>query len=141
MNTKLLLLVPLLLVGFCENNDEEISKSNIIHEGIYDYVSYDSLGTVIIEGLIEIITSNPDSITGEWNFEKVGHPQNIGPQIGTGRLYGSFHREKIWINLNPDIVDDNVNLNGIFDSYFHGQWNWSTLHGLQNHGTFEAVKR
>jgi hypothetical protein len=115
---------------------------NTISEGNYDYIAYDSLGTVVAEGMLYFEFKDSTNITGEWEIKKVGDPQNIGPQIGSGKLVGGFSNETFWVALNPDVVDNSVFLQGKSEeNKCTGKWEWITEAGPTNWGTFVAVKK
>jgi hypothetical protein len=81
------------------------------------------------------------SISGELHFEKIGNPNNIGPQVGSGELVGGVDQYGIWINLNPQFIDHNLLLTGTIKNHtYSGEWVWISFIGPTNHGTFEAIQ-
>jgi hypothetical protein len=140
---KIYLLILVILFSsfyFCEN-DNSINGSKI-PKGAYAYTGFDSTGVKIVRGWIKIVFDDSIHISGEWELDKIGDPQNIGPQVGSGILLGSYDKRKIVIELNPDYVDNNVSLIGEWDeNKIEGEWMYGSLHGIVNHGTFKAEKR
>jgi len=66
---------------------------------------------------------------------------NIGPQDGEGDLIGSVSDTSIYINLQPNFVDNNIILTGIIDNkYIYGKWHWATFAGITNQGNFNSKK-
>ena len=111
-------------------------------EGAFVYTSYDSLGTIIAKGWLTINFNDSAYVKGEWKINKVGNPQRIGPQIGDGKLVGSFLEDKLHIELNPNIVDNNLGLIGNLDGdIYRGTWEYSSFIGITNWGRFEAISQ
>ncbi len=110
--------------------------------GAYAYTSYDSAGTVIVRGWLTAVVSYSTKLSGEWHFEPIGNPQRIGPQTGDGKLVGGINGEKVWIELNPDVRNNNLQLNGsLVTGRLSGQWTWISYDGMANQGTFQAVRK
>lgn len=79
-------------------------------------------------------------IKGNWELRKVGTQEKIGPQEGSGDLIGSIIEGEIYINLNPNISDANVNLRGTIEGKrFYGKWSFDGCAGAISRGTFEAT--
>jgi hypothetical protein len=109
--------------------------------GDYQYIGYDKNRVKIVEGKLSITSVESGKIKGEWQLRKIGNPENIGPQIGSGKLEGEIDQDKIRINLNPNMADNNVNLTGKFDgNNFSGTWSFDGFAGGINRGSFEAKR-
>lgn len=109
--------------------------------GDYYYAGLDGSGHKIIEGTLSITSVEADSLSGNWQFHKVGRARKIGPQVGTGKLIGQIKDGKIYINLNPNMADNNVNLRGTLEGrLFHGTWSYNGFAGPLAKGTFQAKK-
>ena len=132
------------------------SKSYVIGQakpfplGDYQYSGYDKKGTKIVEGRVSITSvetkriGSEDTIQlkGNWQLNKIGNPEHIGGQTGTGDLVGSIIKGEIDINLNPNISDANVYLRGTIEGRrFHGKWTFSGYAGPVSEGTFEAIRK
>jgi len=132
------------------------SKSYVIGQakpfpvGDYQYSGYDKKGTKIVEGRVSITSvetkriGSEDTIQlkGNWQLNKIGDPEHIGGQTGTGDLVGSIIKGEIDINLNPNISDANVYLRGTIEGRrFHGKWTFSGYAGPVSEGTFEAIRK
>jgi len=145
---KIIFLLVLLCIFSC---DKDTTPTLVIPLCSYEYQAFDSTGTSIVAGRIkfDIIENlspedfaNNIKIFGDWHFNKIGDPRNIGNQIGSGKLNGLIDDDTIWINLNPNISDDNVTLVGKMDgNRIEGVWGYSTFAGLINSGLFRAEKR
>ncbi|HIA79365.1 MAG TPA: hypothetical protein EYO07_04300 [Candidatus Marinimicrobia bacterium] len=117
--------------------DEDLDSDN----NIFNYNGFDSLGVRINTGELKLIANGLD-ITGEWHLTMIGNVQNAGNQFSAGSLSGFVTDNVNYnINLNPQMADNNVFLEGILagDS-INGNWNWSTFIGITNSGTFTAVR-
>lgn len=109
--------------------------------GSYRYTSYDTTGVAVVTGWFTMNIADSGPVSGEWHFSPLGKPQGIGPQTGDGRLVGSFRDGRLWIELNPQVFDDNLQLIGTFQgNRYAGTWTWSSFIGVTNHGTFEAMQ-
>jgi hypothetical protein len=132
------------------------SKSYVIGQakpfpvGDYQYGGYDKKGTKIVEGRVSITSvetkrigsEDTIQIKGNWQLNKIGNPEHIGGQTGTGDLVGSIIKGEIDINLNPNISDAIVYLRGTIEGRrFHGKWTFSGYAGPINEGTFEAIRK
>ena len=132
------------------------SKSSVIGQakpfpvGDYQYSGYDKKGTKIVEGRLSITSvetkrigsENTVQLRGNWQLNKIGNPERIGGQDGTGELVGSIIKGEIIINLNPNISDANVYLRGTIEGRrFHGKWTFSGYAGPVSEGTFEAIRK
>jgi len=135
------------IVSSCEDSGREIGTGPI-PSGIYRYTSYDIAGRPIVKGWLALSFQDSASITGEWHLDRIGDPQGIGPQaptmsgqVGSGRLIGGMNEGEVWVELNPQVRDDNLQLIGKIDNdIYRGQWLWISFSGISNHGTFEAVR-
>lgn len=113
----------------------------IIPGGIYKYGAFDSRGTIIVSGILSLTIDDKGTIAGTWTLEKIGSPLNIGPQVGSGKLTGQQDGTIIYINFNPDYLDNNVLLTGKFENRkISGRWTWVTIAGPFTEGEFEATK-
>ena len=122
-----------LIFSRCEEEDNP--------QETYQYSGFDGMGIKIIAGSFSIEPGDSIDITGQWNFEALGAPENIGPQIGTGLFIGSIDGNVFAVNLNPQFVDNNVNLWGtISGNQIIGEWYYSGFPGVINQGTFTAQK-
>ena len=128
-----------LILG-CNKNSDDLSLGPI-PPGAYQYTSYDSTGVAIVKGWLTLNYEGSLNITGEWHLEKIGNPHNIGPQVGNGNLVGVIDQERVWVELNPQYVDNNLQLNGIIENgHYKGEWIWTSFAGITNRGSFEAVR-
>jgi hypothetical protein len=110
--------------------------------GSYWYNSFDSSGTLLVEGWFTMTVADSDSVAGEWHFKAVGTPQRIGPQTGDGTLIGGFRDSVLWIELQPQFRDNNLQLTGTLrGDRYAGSWIWISFIGVTNSGRFEATKR
>lgn len=109
--------------------------------GSYSYTSYDSSGTMIVQGWFTLVIADSNHISGEWHFLQVGGGSGIGPQVGDGSLVGGFHSALLWVELNPRFRDNNLELVGTFSTTaYSGTWRAIGLMGIYNHGTFQASR-
>ncbi|MCU0645566.1 MAG: hypothetical protein MUC94_15080 [bacterium] len=141
MKVYLLILVILLSI-FCFCDKDNSINGIKIPAGAYAYTGYDSTGVKIVMGWTKIVFDDNIYISGEWELDKIGDPENIGPQVGSGNLVGSLENHQLFLNLNPDFVDNNVFLTCLYDDQkLTGKWNYSGFPGIINYGTFVAEKK
>lgn len=125
---------------FCDK-DNSISGLKI-PAGAFAYTGYDSTGAKIVQGWIKIVFDDSIHLSGEWELDKIGDPKNIGPQVGAGSLVGGLENQQLFLNLNPNYVDNNVFLTCPYDDRkLTGKWNYVGFPGIINYGTFVAEKK
>ncbi|GBD92067.1 hypothetical protein BMS3Abin04_02800 [bacterium BMS3Abin04] len=109
--------------------------------GTYNVTAFDSLGLKISQGSLTVNLISNSKIEGEWSFIQIGSNSDDGFMFGDGKYTGIVNGDTVRINLNPDMIDNNINLFGIFnDGVIAGKWEWSTFIGVTARGTFNAVK-
>ena len=124
----------------CDGCNE--TSAERIPGGAYAYTSYDSSGVALVKGWLTIIVSDSGTVSGEWHFVPIGAPRQVGPQTGDGMLVGGTDDGKLWIELNPRVRNNNLQLNGTHaDGRCAGQWTWISYTGMANGGTFEALRK
>lgn len=139
-------LAAFLLVGCA---DLVGSNSDSIKEETYVYTAYDSTGTAIVEGELDVTFEKAEDddnrfhLEGTWDLQQVRDTKRpIGKQTGEGELRGNVREDgRAWINLNPNIEDDNVTLRGEFEgkSLERLQGEWSYMSWVRvNGGQFEV---
>ena len=110
-------------------------------KGAFLYRGYDSAGKHIIRGWLSMNADGTGFVDGAWCLDRIGAPENIGPQIGLGRLRGRIEGARISLNLNPGFMDFHVSLTGAFDEVsFRGTWRYATIREIVSEGAFEAIK-
>ena len=110
--------------------------------GTFQYSAYDNAMNLVAYGWLTINDKDSSDIVGDWKIAAVGDVAHLGPQIGDGKSHGSFQKSKLYLNLNPTVVDDNVILVGSYDGRtFKGNWGWSSFAGLTDKGFFVAVRK
>ncbi|HEU5235726.1 MAG TPA: hypothetical protein VFU37_01215 [Pyrinomonadaceae bacterium] len=148
LTSGLIILILCSISACTKSHDVEAAKPSPV--GDYQYSGYDKKGTRIVEGRISITSvenkriGSEDTVQlkGNWALKKIGNPERIGLQEGTGELVGSITKGEIIINLNPNISDANVYLRGTIEGRrFHGKWTFSGYTGPVTEGTFEAIKK
>ena len=133
----ILFMIAIIFAFTCSEGPPTSSSTNV-----YKYTGYNAAGNKIISGLLTIEQDTAFVVTGTWKFEPIGNCDNVGPQLGEGNCIGSLDSGKtLWLNLNPDMADNNVILAGNFENeHYAGTWSYYGFPGLINHGTFEAHK-
>ena len=133
MRIRLFLISILLFPWSCEIPVDPVPGGRL------QYKAFDSTGTLLVQGWMTLDTADSSRVTGEWHFEKVGDPQDIGPQVGEGRLEGAWYNSVLSVNLNPNFADNNVYLTGKLEkNRFSGRWMWTGFPGRLNEGDFIA---
>jgi len=145
---KLLLVTVCFAVGCSVARTSERDKPFPL--GDYQYTSYDDKGDKVVEGRVSITSSEARRIgseeqtqlKGNWELKKVGNQEHIGLQEGKGDLIGSLDKGEIYLNLNPNMDDANVILQGkIEGKRFHGTWSFNGFAGAVSKGKFEATRQ
>jgi hypothetical protein len=136
------ILITILSLSFYFCNKDNAINGLKIPAGAYAYTGYDSTGVKIVTGWIKIVFEDSIHLSGDWELDKIGDPQNIGHQVGSGTLLGSYDKNKIYCDLNPGYVDNNLILRGDYDDKkIAGEWMYVGFPGVINQGTFNAEKR
>lgn len=140
---RVYLLIPVILLSIFYSCDKDDAINGIkIPAGAYAYTGYDSTGVKIVKGWIKIVFDDRPPVSGEWELDKIGDPQNIGPQVGSGNIIGSLVDNLLQMNLNPQFVDNNVFLTCPYDERkLAGKWNYSGFPGIINYGNFVAERK
>jgi hypothetical protein len=108
--------------------------------GEYQYVGYDDGGVKIVEGRLSLTSRDGDQLKGTWELKQIGELGRIGPQVGSGDLAGGVQGSEVYLNLNPNMADDNVTLRGkVEGKRYKGTWSYSGFTGRISSGTFEAT--
>jgi hypothetical protein len=107
--------------------------------GTYRYTASHS-GTPVVEGLLHLDEITITRVTGRWELSRVGSTNvEVGPQVGTGTLAGSFDGAVLSIDMNPGFADNNVFLTGTFQgNTLRGEWSFTGFPGPISGGTFVA---
>ncbi len=104
-----------------------VTPAGVIPIGTYKYTALDQEGKVIAAGELYITAATPSSVTGTWEIKTAAPQEMTGPQNGKGAIHGSVEPKSglIYLDLNPDMMDNNVVLTGIFkDGKLSGAWGW-----------------
>jgi hypothetical protein len=107
--------------------------------GTYRYTAVHS-GSPVVEGFLHLDEVSTTRVSGRWELSRVGSANvEVGPQVGTGTLAGSFDGQTLSVDLNPGFADNNVFLAGTFQgNTLRGEWNFSGFPGPISQGTFIA---
>lgn len=107
----------------------------------WSYRGYNSKGSLIVIGKVVLAQIDSTTINGTWILEGITAGEQVGPQLGTGKLTGMIQGTSISMNLNPGWADNNVVLSGTVEKdRISGKWTWITFVGPTAEGTFEAIK-
>lgn len=136
-------LATLLFVGCA---DHVGSNSDRFEEETYVYTAYDSAGAAIVDGELDITFERVEDdddrfhLHGTWDLQQIENTKHpIGKQTGEGELRGNVRENGgVWINLNPNVEDDNVTLRGELKEErlerLEGEWSyvsWVVVNGGQ----------
>jgi len=58
---------------------KSVQQSKPFPLGEYEYAGFDKKGDKIVEGILAITSREEDRIKGEWQLNKIGNPERIGP--------------------------------------------------------------
>lgn len=129
---KLIIIILFTLFTFLQfscNDSDSILIGN--PDGVFSgkISLYDSSRANPITGRITFRQSGSNDLKGNWSFD---NGEN-------GNLVGTIDDMKVNINLNPNFIDNNTILLGIFDGeIIKGEWQHIGFIGVINHGTFVA---
>ena len=147
MRQKVAVLGLALLAGLfaaCSDGMPDSEKGDV--SGQFRYTGYDRQGTVVIRGTLDLNEDSGGLVNGRWNLQAVGNPDRLGPQVGQGDAQGNVTTSsggaaELVLNLNPGWADNNVFVYGqVRGSRIEGDWQWSTLLGSVQSGTFVAER-
>ena len=107
----------------------------------YSYTAYDSLFSPVVQGSLTISHFDSNSFTGTRQFQWVGDASRSLHSAGWGVLRGTRDENRILINLDPDMFDNNTFLRGVVTgNIISGVWEYAGFPGVMDHGTFVAEK-
>lgn len=107
----------------------------------YQYWAFDSTGNLGARGDFTLDFSKVPTLSGKWRIVSNDTEPDMGPQDGLGRLEGKLDGETFNCNFNPDLVDNNIVLNGnLKGELISGNWSWVTFAGITKSGAFVAIK-
>ncbi len=110
-----------------------------------DYSAFSASGEPILKGIIQLQFPDDTTVTGSWRIAWVAGAdtaERVGPQVGTGQLAGSRHRDTLWLDLNPGFADNNVGLTAVATrAGWRGEWQWTGFPGPLSQGRFTASRR
>jgi hypothetical protein len=137
MKAIILIIVITTLTFFFSCEDDSSTNSSMT---TYKYISYSSDARIIISGYFWIDSVDSTTVKGRWNFMRIGNEENLGPQIGKGNFEGITRLGGMSFNLNPEMIDNNVILDGstLRPRRFEGTWSYIGFPRIINRGTFKA---
>jgi len=136
----LTIILSFFMISLFMSCDKSTSLSPSDESSLYEYIAFDSSSTKVAKGWL-LLKFEDNVITGQWDIQAVGSPQNIGPQLGSGNLAGNCNSDSIWVDLQPNMQDNNLLLEGrLTDDDYSGTWIYISLTGPTNSGTFTARK-
>jgi len=131
------LIVGTLVLAACEGG---FAPPNDGEEQTWEYTAYSAAGTAVVTGTFHVIADGRD-FKGTWSTHLLQPNADVGPQVGTGTLRGSWDIEgqTIGLDMNPGWADNNVFLTGTpGDDGLRGTWSHSTIAGPRARGDFVA---
>jgi len=125
----------LFLAGFFTVAGFVCKDSGISYEGAYlgpyKYSASDTLGTIVTTGTIAIYQKD-SQLNGPWRFD----------DGRSGNLKGTISGAQVYIDLNPQFVDNNLILRGtLVGNSFSGSWSHFGFPGELARGSFIATKQ
>ncbi len=109
--------------------------------GFYDLTVFDSNGTPIAAGWLQLDFKKGAEVSGCWKIFRLSGENQPAFPTGTGKLTGRLDEKNLSLNLNPGLVDDNLLHTGTANvGTIRGKWQWVTFAGLTNWGRFTAQK-
>jgi hypothetical protein len=113
----------------------------------YNYRGFDTNGNLLVAGAITLLVDESVQVKGDWKLQVLNRHRlkELGPQDGSGKIIGQFKGDGFFLNLNPDIHENNIYLDGkitgadIFK--INGKWGYYGFEGKLFEGTFEMVRK
>jgi hypothetical protein len=146
---RLLALVAFVLAG-CHGSGE-VTAPPTRPPGAMTYSGHDASGRKVVTGWIRIDVPSAAmpagaAFEGTWSLRALVVPRRyeLGPQVGFGTLEAEIRADGTAVSLNPGCADDCVFLFGTLTfggpapMKYEGTWEWNTLTGSRNSGTFSA---
>jgi len=133
-------IIIIVILTFVYNCESLLDSNKELHipQRAYKFICYDSTGVKINRGWLKMEISDSADITGEWRVKNIQH----NPFGGKGDLKGGFDHKRLWLNLYPGFIDNNIFLSGeLEDNIYSGEWSFVTIAGVTDYGTFEAIKK
>jgi hypothetical protein len=112
-----------------------------IKEGKYNFMLSDSMENKISDGELTIQFGKAGKIFGKYTITKQYVEKINGISGSKGNFEGTVNDtlQTIFINMNPRIADSNMFINAKANGdSLNGDWNFSTLFGIQQKGKFKA---
>ena len=140
MRRLILLAATAALLSACEGNFVAPQDGE---QQTWEYTAYDFNNVAVVEGTF-IVRAEGRDLTGSWETTLLKPNAEVGPQVGTGELRGSWDVEgqSLFLDMNPGWADNNVFLVATPDgtNRLKGNWSHSTLTGVRTGGQFTAKK-
>ena len=111
-------------------------------EQTWEYTAYDFNNQAVVHGTFAV-RAQGRNFTGSWETRLLKPGAEVGPQVGTGDLWGEWDTEgqSVMFDMNPGWADNNVYLVGAPDgSLLKGTWSHNTLTGPRTGGQFTAKR-
>jgi hypothetical protein len=136
----LILIIVITVVSFLSSCGDDSSTNSSMTT--YKYTGYDSTWNKIIIGYLWFDSVDSTVIKGRWDFKRLSNEENLGPQIGKGNFEGITMLGRMSFNLNPEMIDNNIILDGstLRPRRFEGTWSYIGYPGVINWGRFEATQ-
>lgn len=128
----------LFALASCLTSSDPVASTS----GFYDLTAYDSTGTKIATGWLQLDFKKKPDVSGFWKLSQVSEESQPKLPVGVGNLRGRLEGENISLDLHPNMVDNNIILTGTLkEGTIRGEWSWITFAGISDKGTFVAQKR
>ena len=130
----------LLLIIFisCNKSDAVVSPDK---GNFFQYTAFASSGTTVAQGWLFMKLQN-NLVSGEWETQRIGQAEHIGPQTGRGALAGGYSGDSLWVDLQPQMRDNNLLLQGCLkNNTYSGKWIYISFIGPASMGTFTAKEK
>jgi len=132
-----ILATAVIFAAACEGN---FTAPQDGEEQTWEYTAYDFSNQAVVTGTF-LVRAQGRNFTGSWETRLLKNGAEVGPQVGTGDLWGEWDTEgqSVMFNMNPGWADNNVYLVGAPDgNLLKGSWSHSTLTGVRTGGQFTA---
>jgi len=105
----------------------------------YNYQAFNQSGRLVVTGILRFDQLDIHGVKGSWQMKNVNGSDRTGISETFGVFEGFLKGDALYLNLNPEWVDNNVILQGKqTGSGFEGEWAYIGFPGVLNQGKFKA---
>lgn len=116
-------------------------QSDELLTGNYKFTMKDSLNNNVIEGILIIDKIVKDAVHGTYQITKKHNENFKGLPLMEGKFDGRYNKKDtlLGLNMSPLVMDANIFVTAkVKGTEINGEWNYSTMMGIMDKGSFKA---